>query len=161
MKRWVVDTSPLIFLAKLDRLDLLKRSADQVVAPTAVLREVGEYPDAANERIEQARQSWLSIREVEDRRVVEVLMADLDAGESEAIALALETKAERVVLDDLDARRFAHRVGLSPVGTLGLLLAAKLRGELPSLQAEIERLRQAGFRLSPALSQALLREAGE
>lgn len=161
MRLWVIDTSPLIFLAKLDRLDLLKRGADQVVAPPAVLREIREYPDAANQRIEDASRSWLSIRDVEDRRVVEVLMADLDAGESEVIALALESAAERVILDDLDARRLAHRVGLSPIGTLGLLLAAKLRGELPSLQTEIERLRQAGFRLSPTLSQALLREAGE
>jgi uncharacterized protein len=88
-------------------------------------------------------------------------MADLDAGESEVIALAMEAKAERVVLDDLDARRFAHRVGAAPVGTLGLLLASKLRGDLPSLRSEIDRLQRAGFRVSPALSQALLREAGE
>lgn len=161
MRLWVVDTSPLIFLAKLDRLDLLKRGADQVVAPPAVFREIDEYLDAASEKIEEAKRSWLSVRTAEDRRLVDVLMADLDAGESEVIALALELEAERVVLDDLDARRRAHRVGISPVGTLGLLLAAKLRGELQSLRAEIDRLRDAGFRVSPTLSQALLREAGE
>lgn len=161
MRLWVVDTSPLIFLAKLDRLDLLRKGADQVVAPPAVIQEIDEYPDAASEKIEEAKQSWLSVRTVEDRRLVDILMADLDAGESEVIALALESEAERAVLDDLDARRLAHRVGVAPVGTLGLLLAAKLRGELRNLQAEIDRLRQAGFRVSPTLSQAVLREAGE
>jgi len=161
MRLWVVDASPLIFLAKLDRLDLLKKGADQIIAPPAVVREIGEYPDDASAKIDDARQSWLTVQAVEDRRIVEVLMADLDAGESEVIALAMQLKAERVVLDDLDARRFAHRVGVAPVGTLGLLLAAKLRGELPSLGAEIDRLRQAGFRASPSLSQAVLREAGE
>jgi predicted nucleic acid-binding protein len=108
MTLWIVDTSPLIFLAKLNRLDLLKRGADQIVAPPAVFREIGE-----------------------------------------------------VVLDDLDARRFAHRIGLVPVGTLGLLLAAKLRGEIKSLREEIDRLIGAGFRVSPPLVQAFLREAGE
>ena len=161
MRLWVVDTSPLIFLAKLNRLDLLRKSADQVVAPPAVFQEIAEHPDEASVRIDDARLSWLSVGTVRDRRVVDVLMADLDAGESEVIALAMETKAERVVLDDLDARRFAHRVGAAPVGTLGLLLAAKLRGELPSLGSEIDRLQRAGFRVSPALSQALLREADE
>ncbi|HET9225315.1 MAG TPA: DUF3368 domain-containing protein [Thermoanaerobaculia bacterium] len=161
MRLWVVDTSPLIFLAKLDRLDILSRSADQIVAPPAVLQEIEEYPDAASERIDDATKTWLSVKPVTDRRLVDVLMADLDAGESEVIALALELEAERIVLDDLDARRLAQRLGVAPVGTLGLLLAAKLRGEIQSLRAEIDRLRQAGFRVSPALSQAILREAGE
>jgi predicted nucleic acid-binding protein len=161
MRLWVVDASPLIFLAKLDRLDLLKGGADQVVVPPAVLREIGEHPDDASRKIDDARRSWLGVRAVENRRIVDVLMADLDAGESEVIALALEAKAERVILDDLDARRFAHRIGIERVGTLGLLLAAKLRGELPNLSVEIDRLRQAGFRVSPPLSQALLLEAGE
>jgi predicted nucleic acid-binding protein len=161
MRLWVVDTSPLIFLAKLDRLDLLRRSADQIVAPPAVFREIDEYPDSASKQIEDAKTSWLSIRAVEDRRLVDVLMADLDAGEAEVIALALESEAERVVLDDLDARRLAQRLGVAPVGTLGLLLAAKLRGEIPSLRTEIDRLRQAGFRVGPTLLQAVLREAGE
>ncbi|MEA2562380.1 MAG: uncharacterized protein QOH06_3884 [Acidobacteriota bacterium] len=161
MRLWVVDTSPLIFLAKLDRLDLLRRGAEQVVAPPAVFHEINEYPDFAREKIEDAKKSWLSVRAVEDRRLVDVLMADLDAGESEVIALALELEAERVVLDDLDARRLAQRLGIAPVGTLGLLLAAKLRGEIQSLRAEIDRLRQAGFRVSPTLSQAVLQEAGE
>jgi len=144
MRLCVVDASPLIFLSKLDRLDLLERSAEQVVTPPAVLREIGEHHDKASRKIEDAQRSWLGVREVVDRRLVDVLMADLDAGESEVIALAIEAGAERVVLDDLDARRLAHRIGLSRIGTLGLLLAAKLRGELPSLGTEIDRLRKAG-----------------
>jgi uncharacterized protein len=161
MSLWVVDTSPLIFLAKLNRLDLLEKGADHVVAPQAVLQEVSEQPDSASEEIEAATRSWLNVRTVKDRRLVDVLMADLGAGESEVIALALETQAYRVVIDDLDARRFAHRVGLSPVGTLGLLLAARLRGELPSLKVELDRLRKAGFRVSSSLALKFLHAAGE
>lgn len=86
MRLWVVDTSPLIFLAKLDRLDLLRKSADQVVAPPAVFQEIAEHPDEASLRIDDARLSWLSVRAVKDRRVVDVLMADLDAAAGEAFA---------------------------------------------------------------------------
>jgi hypothetical protein len=66
-----------------------------------------------------------------------------------------------VVLDDLDARRFARRLGLGMVGTVGLLLAARLRGELPSLHQEIEQLEVLGFRVAPDLVEAVLRVAGE
>jgi hypothetical protein len=161
MTRWVVNTSPLIFLAKLDRLDLLRIGADEVLVPPAVLEEAQKYPDEAKRKIEEAASSWLKVTPVRDRGVVEVLLADLGPGEAEAIALAREKGAERVVLDDLDGRRFARRVGLATIGTLGLLLAARLRGELPSLEAEIERLRAGGFRISTELVTAALRAAGE
>src|SRR4051812_11119973 len=161
MTVWVVDTSPLIFLSKLNRLDLLQRGAERILAPPAVLQEVQEHRDEVAAEIEAARHSWLRVQPVGDRGVVEVLMADLDAGEAEAIALARETQAQRVVMDDLDGRRFAQRLGLAPVGTLGLLLAARLRGELPSLRQEIDRLQAAGFRVRESLRRAVLGEAGE
>jgi predicted nucleic acid-binding protein len=161
MSRWVVDTSPLIFLAKLNRLDLLRRSADELLVPTAVIEEVRASPDDASRKIEDALASWLREEKVKGRQVVDVLLADLDFGEAEVIALAHETSAERIVMDDLDGRRFARRLKLEPIGTLGLLLAARLRGELSSLREEIERLERQGFRASPSLVAAVLREAGE
>ena len=80
---------------------------------------------------------------------------------SPLIFLAKSLRAERVLLDDLDARRFARRIGLKPVGTLGLLLAARLRGEIPSVRAEIDHLRALGFRAAPKLIKAILQEAKE
>jgi predicted nucleic acid-binding protein len=161
MSRWVVDTSPLIFLAKLDRLDLLRKSADEILVPAAVIAEIRAYPDDASQKVEGALTSWLREEKVEVRRIVDVLLADLDLGEAEVIVLARERSAERIVMDDLDGRRFARRLALEPIGTLGLLLAAKLRGEIDSLRGEIERLEQEGFRISPALVDAALRTAGE
>ena len=66
-----------------------------------------------------------------------------------------------VAMDDLDARRTAHRVGLEPVGTVGLLLAAKKRGLITSLGDELARLKDFGFRVSDTLAKQALREAGE
>jgi predicted nucleic acid-binding protein len=161
MSRWVVDTSPLIFLAKLDRLDLLQRAAEEVSVPLAVVQEVRQYPDKASLKIEEALGSWLRVERVRELQTVEIFLADLDHGEAEAIALALELAADRIVMDDLDGRRVVRRLGLDAIGTLGLLLAARLRGELASLKGEIDRLHQEGFRASASLVAALLREAGE
>jgi predicted nucleic acid-binding protein len=161
VRLWVADTSPLIFLSKLGRLDLLRRSAAKVLIPEAVLREIREEPDESTSQIETAVESWLQVRPVEDLKVIESLRADLDSGEAEVIALALQTQAERVVMDDLSGRRRAHRLGLDLVGTLGLLLAAWERGELSRLGEEIERLRQHGFRVSQGFLQAVLQESGE
>ncbi|HYO11797.1 MAG TPA: DUF3368 domain-containing protein [Thermoanaerobaculia bacterium] len=161
MRVWVVDTSPLIFLAKLDRLDLLRREAERVVAPPVVLSELRGRPDEAFQKIEEALGGWLEVEQVQGRGMIPVLLAELDPGEAEVVALAQELGAERVVMDDLDARRFARRVGLVPVGTLGLLLAARLRGEIPSLRNEIQRLRDEGFRAGEALLEEVLKAAGE
>lgn len=161
MTTWIVDTSPLVFLAKLRHLDLLREGADTICVPQAVLSEVRARPDEATQAIEQASLSWLSVRQVSNREAVEILRVDLDVGEAEVIVLARETHADRIVMDDLDARRFARRLGFDLIGTMGLLLAARLRGEIPSVREEIERLVVLGFRVSPSLVDAILREAGE
>jgi uncharacterized protein len=133
----------------------------EVLVPPAVLGEIAEQDDEAKRQIEKAQRTWLNVRPVRDVRLLAVLKRELGDGEAEAITLALETHAARIVLDDLDARRLADRLGLRLVGTLGLLLASKLRGEIPSLRAEIDRLRRGGFRASPALVEEILRSADE
>jgi len=161
MNPWVTNASPLIFLAKLERLDLLKASADEVLVPPAVLDEIMALDDKAAESVRQASEDWLRQQAPTNRSEVELLRIEIGDGESEAIALAREVGAARVVLDDLDARRKARLLGLTPVGTIGLLLAARLRGDLPSLKAEIDRLLQFGFRVSDALVTRVLQEADE
>ena len=161
MKRWVVDTSPLLFLAKLNRLSLLQHDADEILIPKAVLEEVNFLQDEASQLIKQVASSWLIVQEVTNLYALTMALADLDRGEAEVIALAQEVEAERVVLDDLDARRFGRRVGYPSIGTLGLLLAGKLRGEIGSLKDEIERLQDHGFWASQSLVEAVLKAAGE
>lgn len=161
MNTWVVDAGPLIFLAKLDRLDLLPNIGEQIYIPQAVMSEIHAKDDKACSILEQASATWLQVRDVKGRESVDLLLADMDLGEAEVIVLAREIQADWVLLDDLVARRFARRVGLSPVGTLGILLAACLRGEIPSIREEIERLQEHGFWISDALNDEILKAAGE
>ena len=161
MSLWVTNASPLIFLAKLDRLPLLRSAASKIFVPTTVIEEIAAQKDSAFERVDAALRSWLDRREPIVGERIHLLGLEVGLGEAAAIALGIEARADRIVLDDLDARRWAQRLGLRPIGTLGILLAARLRGELPSLEAEIDRLTEAGFRIGDALMNAVLKEAGE
>jgi predicted nucleic acid-binding protein len=161
MSIWVVNTSPLVFLGNLDRLELLRQEGREIFIPRAVAEEVAEKTDAAAQAVQMACATWLQIREVADRTAVHLVQAALHKREAEAIVLATELHAERLVIDDQDARRFATRCGLNIVGTLGILLAAKQRGSIASLRDEIDRLLALGFRVNPRLVAAVLQSAGE
>lgn len=160
MRYWVLDTSPLIFLSKLGRLELLPKEGFELVVPPAVVAEIRHRQDPVTHQVNQALRSWLTILPAPSS-VSEVLAVELGLGEAEALALAREIHAEKIVLDDQDARRWAQKLGLSIVGTLGILLAARLRGDLPSLRSEIERLQASDFRISSTLIHKLLETAGE
>ncbi|MDL1944937.1 DUF3368 domain-containing protein [Chloroflexi bacterium CFX2] len=159
MSLCVADAGPLIFLAKLGRLDLL--AGDDIRVPAAVMVEISAKADEACKQIEQAADAWLKVQEVGNREIVQMLLADLDLGEAEVIALAKEINADSILLDDLDARRFARRVGLSTIGTIGILLAARLQGKITSLREEIDRLQTHGFRISKALMEEVVKASGE
>lgn len=160
MRARVVDAGPLLFLARLGRLELLLSGADQVFVPMAVLAEIRQKPDPALESIQTVLGTWLAECSLTSPKLLK-LLPDLGAGEREVIIQALEQKVTSVVMDDLDARRVARRLGSEPIGTVGLLLAGKKRGIVLSLKAELDRLAGMGFRISQALLAEALKEAGE
>src|SRR2546422_7165009 len=149
MSIWVVNTSPLVFLGNLDRLELLRQERREICIPRAVAEEIAEKPDAAAQAVQAACTTWIQVRDVADRTAVNLVQATLHRGEAEAIVLAAELQAERLVIDDQDARRFADRCGLKTVGTLGILLAAKQYGVIASLRAEMDRLLAPCVRVTP------------
>lgn len=147
----VSNASPLIALAQIERLDLLQSLFTTVVIPPTVADEVRgsvRLPD------------WLHVRELSLPIAVGV-PSTLDPGESAAISLALELGAARIILDDLDARRTAGRLGLNVVGTLGLLILAKHRSLILHLRPLVDALGDVGFYFSPELYQRVVEQAGE
>ncbi len=91
-----------------------------------------------------------------------LLALELHLGEAEAIALALEMKAEYLLIDEREGRTLARQLGLRITGVLGVLLRAKRRGQIEAIKPEIEALRShARFFIAPALESAILAEAGE
>lgn len=156
----VVNTAPLLFLSRINRLPIL-HAFGRVWTPEAVVSEIRHKQDETTQAVDQALGEWLIIKPVEDKKLLAVLTVELDIGEAEVIAVALEQKADWVVLDDQDARRYAHRYGLRVIGTLGLLAWAKKKGHISSLKQEIDHLRGAGIYATDDLIEGLLREAGE
>jgi predicted nucleic acid-binding protein len=157
----IVNTAPLIFLAKLRRLDLLRIGVDVVYVPTMVLHELRMVEDEAVSAVQSILGTWLIEKACTQPNLVMLASQALDPGEAEVIALALELETQDIVLDDLDARRYARRSGLKPIGTLGLLLAAKRIGLITAIKPEVEALNKAGFYASQPLIAEILKEAGE
>ncbi len=157
----VSDSSPLIHLSQIGRLNLLKEFFGELLIPPAVYREVvveGRGRPGSRE-VEEA--SWIRVVEIRNKHLKRVLQLLLDEGEAEAIALALEVNASLVLLDDREARLQAKRLGLRVTGTLGILLRAKKLGLIESLREELSKLKETGFRISKNLEEEILRAAGE
>ena len=153
----VADSGSLIALGRLDLLDLLARLFEEVQVPQAVLTECLARPDLADaRRIQAAAES--GVLQVCSAQAIH--MDGLGAGESAAIGLAMEIGAALLV-DDRAARRHASGLGLTVVGTLGVLVRAKRVSLVPEIRPLIERLRAGGHRLSDASIADALIAAGE
>lgn len=161
MQKVVSNSSPLIHLAKIGRLELLKDYFRIVSIPEAVYKEC--VIDGKNrEEVKLIRSAeWLKVIRVKDRKLVKLLQASLDEGESETIALSLEIGADLVLLDDYDAREKARLFGLKITGTIGVLLKAKKENGIKLLKQELRRLRETGFWIGDELEAKLLKEVGE
>ena len=160
MRIAIVDASPLLFLARLNRLELLKICADKVYIPNAVLEEIDKKQDEATGSIRDILSTWLIECTIVNQDFRNLLLG-LGAGEIDVMVQAYEQKAHWVVLDDQDARRTARRLGFKPIGTIGLLLVGKKQGIVNSVKNDIEQLVEYGFWISDNLRKEALREAGE
>ena len=159
-RRWVVNASPLILLGKTDQLGLLGALADQFAVPKTVSDEVGAKLDGGTTL--QTISAVPSFVIVENEVATpDILSWDLGAGETQVIAYALSHKAERVVIDDLEARRCAKVMGLGIIGTLGIVGRAKAMGLIDQAGSVVRRLRETGLYASDELVRRLLREVGE
>jgi predicted nucleic acid-binding protein len=119
----VSNTSPLLNLAIIGRLSLLRERFVEIRIPPAVLEElrVGEdLPGSAVLR-EAIDAGWLRVEEVKDQPFAQVLQRDLDKGEAETIALATQVKAEWTLLDEREGRRIAKSLGLEGHWRIGHL----------------------------------------
>ncbi len=146
----ISDTSCLIILNKIKQLDLLRQLYKTVTITQDVLLEYGDHlPD------------WIEIQQAKDHYRQQLLEMQIDKGEASAIALALETNKNIIILDDRKARKLADRLGLSVTGTLGVIIKAKNNGIIPSIKPYLDKIRETNFRFSEELEQTALKEANE
>lgn len=158
----VSNSSPVMNLAVIGRLDLLRQKFGSIIIPDAVWREVVIDGKGKKGVEDIERSDWIKVQSVRDKPLVKVLGKDLNGGESEAIALAIENKADIVLLDDKLARLIAVNLGLNVMGILGVLIWAKKEGIIKQLNNELKNLKElANFRISEDLIKYTLQEVGE
>jgi predicted nucleic acid-binding protein len=160
----VVNASPLIHLARVSLLELLRGlgRSDEVIVPAIVLEEVrrGAAYDPTAGLVEAAVRDWLGVVPTPNPHP-DINPARIDDGELAVLSVALVTPGSMVVLDDRAARREADRVGIPKTGTLRLLLEAKELGIIPSVRIPLEILRARGMRLADDVWREVLSLAGE
>jgi hypothetical protein len=157
----VVDSGPLIALATLGKLDLLKSLYSDVLLPAAVLREVVEAGTGRPGAADVAQAMWLQ-RVSLDRPPDTLLLQELGPGEAEVITVAVQRGGASVLLDERRARRIAEVVyGLKVRGTVGTLSTAKRRGLVIELRPLLESLQRSGYFIAPAIINRACREVGE
>ena len=158
----VNNSSVLINLSRIGKLDLLHQLYGELIVPEAVWKEVvveGEG-QAGADAIKRA--SWITMLNVTNKELVQALQQDLDSGESEAIALALEIKAELLLMDEHMGRQTARYFGLHYTGLIGILIEAKHKRIIRAVKPILTALRDiAGFHVSNALYLRVLQDEGE
>lgn len=142
----VSDTSPLCYLLLIELIEVLPLLFERVIIPQKVRDELlaPDAPKVVQEWILQPP-NWLEVQTITEQ--INPALNQLDVGEQEAISLALQLKADLILLDDLAARRIATQFQLEIVGLLGIIKSAAERG-LIDFSAAIEQLQKTTFRAS-------------
>ncbi|MGH2370442.1 MAG: DUF3368 domain-containing protein [Chloroflexota bacterium] len=158
----VSNSSPLILYAKIGRLDLLRQAFRRVLIPTAVRDEVLADGEGRPGTAEIAAAPWIELRVLATPGTAQALMDELDRGEAEAIALALELGTQfPLLIDDRKARRSARARGVSVFGSAGVLVRAKHDGAISLVRPILNELRAAGLFLTDTVYDEALALAGE
>jgi len=158
----VSNSTPLIGMASIQHFDILHNIFGKIHIPEAVYHEtvIQGYEKGGAKREVQAA-DWLETIAVQNRKVVNELLDEIDAGEAEAIALAQELGADWVLMDERKGRNKLNQLNFRKIGTVGILVLAKQHDLLPVIRPELERLHRQGFSLSQAVIDEALRRAGE
>jgi uncharacterized protein len=157
----VSNSSPLIALARIGQFELLRLLYQELLIPPAVRSEVVRFGEERIGAVELERADWIQTVAVSDRTAVELLRERLDLGESEAIILAIETKAQLLLIDEARGRRVAQTQGLNHLGPVGILVLSKRRGLVEAVTPLLNDLIAAGFRMNEELYRTALELAGE
>ncbi len=159
----VSNTSPITNLAAIRQLDLLQKLYNQIIIPEAVYQELTglETPVPGTREVQSL--DWIQVRSVVNPSLVIALQQEpLDLGEAEAIALARELNADRLLIDERKGRAVASRLGIKLTGVLGVLIVAKRRGLISEIKPLIDELIDISrFRVSDELYDRVLQDVGE
>ncbi|MCU0547784.1 MAG: DUF3368 domain-containing protein [Leptolyngbya sp. Prado105] len=158
----VSNTSPLSNLAVIGELSLLQTLYPTIFIPPIVQIELMRLQEIQPIISTSITSGWLQVQSPNNLPLLQTLNQTLDPGEAAAIALAIELNVDRLLIDERLGRSIATQHGIKMRGIIGILVNAKAQKLIPEIQPILDRLiQEAGFRVSQALYDRALQEAGE
>ena len=155
----VSDSSPMTSLAILNKLNILDRIFDEIYIPNAVYEEITQQNKPHSKELKNFDTN--RVKQIQNQLAVQLLEKNLDTGESEAIVLAKENSISDILIDEYKGRRIAKAHGLSPIGTIGVLVQAKKKRVIKEVKPELDKLVTNHRRISQELYKKALDLAGE
>ncbi|MBI5473994.1 MAG: DUF3368 domain-containing protein [Ignavibacteriae bacterium] len=159
----ISDASPILNLSAVGKLDILPRLFTSVIIPQAVFEEIALSGKGKPGAAELAGvPPWAEVLPCHNSDLFKELSMKLDRGEAEAIALAVESKADLLLIDEKRGRATARSYQIRVTGLLGVLLQAKRKGILSEIKSTLDEMRlKANFRVSDKMYEQILSVAGE
>jgi predicted nucleic acid-binding protein len=157
----VSDSTILIGLVKIGKLDLLKEIFFKVYIPEEVFKEVVERGKGkpGSKVIKEA--AWIEVKPVKDKIQVNFLLGSLEKREAEVLVLARELETDLILLDEEKARKSAVIAGFEIIGLLGLFVLAKNLGLIDEVRPLVDELMIKRFGISDKIIEKTLKKAGE
>ena len=157
----ISDSTILIGLVKIGKLDLLKEIFFKVYIPEEVFKEVVERgkEKPGSKVIKEA--AWIEPKPVKDKMQVAFLLGSLEKGEAEVLVLGRELETDLILLDEENARKSAVIAGFEIMGLLGLFILAKNLGLIHEVRPLVDKLMIKKFRISDKIIEKTLKKAGE
>ena len=146
----ISDTSCLILLEKIGELNLLHEIFGEILITQEVADEYGLTPP-----------KWISIQNPINQNYQKILETNVDKGEASAIALAVELDDCLLIIDDLKGRNLAQALSIKITGTFGIIVEAKLSGQIASVKLYLEKIKRTNFHFSAELEKLILKKANE
>lgn len=157
MRKVIVNTTPLIALAGIGQLELLRKLYSEIMIPRAVYHEIISEP--ARSLVSEAE--WIKVEKITGTIQKSAFSSRLHAGEVEVILLAQEAEADLLIMDDNAAKKTAKYLGLIVTGTMGVLIRAKKEGLITEVKPLLEGLINDGLYVSPVVQSYVLEQTGE
>ena len=159
MRKIISNTTPILSLLKINKLEILKELYNEIIVPTGVYEEI-ETGKGRNYYVDLQSLEWVKVINVENPATIEYLH-ELDKGEAEVIVLAKEQKADLVIIDEKLGRYFAKYYNLTLTGTLGILIKAKQLGYIDKIKPLIEKMQEEGIWFNKKLTDKVLKISNE
>lgn len=154
----VSNTTPIISLASIKKIEILKDLFEKIIIPEAVYKELKVKRTYG---YIEADSDFIIVKKIKGNIYTQFLLNQLDLGETETIILAKKINSDLVIIDENIAYRIAKNSGLKPIRTLSILLLAKEKGLIKECKPLLDEMISKGRWYSNRVYNIFLKKAGE